>query len=89
VRASPKEMMGKLPCVREALPYVPTEAISVKGAEACSDLQASASGAAVLPGPKRDAQRKTTPCIIYSSSLTCQHRLLITATLLLPPVLLE
>ena len=86
-------MMGKLPCgfhsVRDALPYLPTEVISVRGAEVCSYLQPSASGAAVLPGPKRDAKKKTPPCISYSSSLTHQHRLLITTTPLLPPLLLE
>lgn len=70
------------------LPYIPTEVISVMGAEVCSYLQASASGDAVLPDPKRDAQKKTPPCIICSSS-TGLHRLLITTTLLSPPLLLE
>lgn len=54
-------MMVQLPCgflgVRGALPYVPTEVIRAMGYK-CITLQPSAWGAAVLAGPKRDAQKR-------------------------------
>lgn len=61
VRVTSKARMVKLLCgflgVRDALHYIPPEVISVMGHK-CIPLQPSAPGAAVLPGPKRDAQKR-------------------------------
>lgn len=61
VRATSKAILVKLPCgflgARGPLPYIPTKVIGVMGHK-CITFQLSASGAAVLPGPKRGARKR-------------------------------